>query len=159
MPGYRNKDVRPDLPYVPACKTNEEFHKGSEAVRTAITALFRDDNDNINMSKLESCYSQCGIPCETWTYQLYVDSNKKHDAKFTDLWRTEYVMRSALRINMVQSKIKVLEEQLTYGLNQMIGEIGGTWGFYLGFSIINMFYFFGQVSVLIKNIRLKRQQH
>jgi hypothetical protein len=46
-------------------------------------------------------------------------------------------------------KLKVIEEQVLYGLNQLIGEVGGTWGFYLGFSLVNALFAFGDVIAKI----------
>jgi hypothetical protein len=50
-----------------------------------------------------------------------------------------------MSFHVKERKLKVIEEQVVFGLNQMIGEIGGTWGFYLGFSLVNALFIFGDI--------------
>jgi hypothetical protein len=49
--------------------------------------------------------------------------------------------QSVVVINTLKSKMKVYEQQLAFGWNQLVGEIGGTWGLYLGLSFVSIFYF------------------
>jgi hypothetical protein len=144
MPGYRNKDVLPDLPNLPACESNADFKNGS--IELTKTGKFLKTSKEAR-NKLDSCYSRCDVEvlCESWTYQIMQEKsavNMFHN--FSVLFnKSDYQpgFLSTIVINTLKSKIKVYEEQLAFGWNQLVGEIGGTWGLYLGLSFVSIFYF------------------
>jgi hypothetical protein len=148
MPGYRNEELLSDLPNLPACKSNADYGNASQELTSTAYLLWRS---NEARNTLDSCYSRCGTPCETWTYQLQQKVIANPEGvnvivrNYTDQLLNNFEYSTWVLINTLKSEIKVYEEQLAFGWNQLVGEIGGTWGLYLGLSFGSIFYFFDRV--------------
>jgi hypothetical protein len=111
---------------------------------------------NNSQSEMQRCFSDCPKRfCQMWNYRI--DKTITEQPIFTNMsefWNGTH--RSKISFYVEERRLKVIEEQVIYGLNQLIGEVGGTWGFYLGFSVVNALFTFGNViattaQLLIQN--------
>ena len=69
-------------------------------------------------------------PCKTVNYALVM---KKVSNENSDLTRVSILMENEL--------VTYVEEYFTYGWQSFIGEVGGTFGLFLGFSMLSSLYY------------------
>jgi hypothetical protein len=67
-----------------------------------------------------------------------VDIYDRELTNFTNIWMDTVSKRTSLRLTMATSKIRVFTQTYAYGIWQLVGEVGGTWGLFLGLSAITV---------------------
>jgi hypothetical protein len=57
-----------------------------------------------------------------------------------DVWNNNApTFRSAgFSLSAVSQHVKVIEQQKAYDFHQFLGELGGSWGLFLGLSLVNL---------------------
>jgi hypothetical protein len=152
--------VNDDLQTKPTCKSFGEYFLAAVTATTHSQFDYADFLMMRNNSRSEALY-QCfaGCPkrfCHTWNYRFDKNVVQQPPQNLSKLWRSQ--QGTEISFYVKERTLKVIEEQLLFGLNQLIGEIGGTWGFYLGFSLVNAVFTFGEViTKLIGVMRFRNQ--
>jgi hypothetical protein len=142
----------------PTCKSFGEYVQATTYATSHSAVDYVDFVLKLNNSlseDLQRCFSGCPNRfCQTWNYRI--DKNIVQHAPYWNLSKLSGPSQETkMSFYVKERKLKVIEEQVVIGLNQLIGEIGGTWGFYLGFSPFNALFAFGDIiTKLIGIIRL-----
>jgi hypothetical protein len=112
-------------------------------------SYWRTDNKSNQSEALAECLLQCPrTTCETWNYNLEQNIIQQSPTNLSELWNTR-AGDTSITFYVKARNVKVTEEHISYGLNQLIGEIGGTWGFYLGFSLVHILYAFDKIIITL----------
>ena len=46
-----------------------------------------------------------------------------------------------LTVLAAATEMKVIQQEFSYGSSQLFSDLGGSWGLFLGYSIVNVFFF------------------
>jgi hypothetical protein len=158
IPGYRNRTVTSpeftfngqDEPEV--CQTGAHYR----ALRTSL------DWSRTAQRTYEQCTALCPRPCVRLQYEGKDVTNAEDAAasvttNFTNVWTDFRRRETVLRFVVKSPYVKVVEQQYAFGLHQLIGELGGTWGLFLGLSILSVLNVIEELSlVILRRYRLKR---
>jgi hypothetical protein len=89
----------------------------------------------------DECNSLCPVACESWNYKIDEKKPTYVPGHFLDNLSRGNVQSASLKLYLNSKRLKVVDEQLIFGLNELIGHVGGTWGFYLGMSLVRLVHF------------------
>jgi hypothetical protein len=159
IPGYRNRTVSPEF-----SSNGQE----PEVCRTA--AHYRALKSSLDWSRAaaraqgayDECAALCPRPCVRLQYEGKDVTNAEDAAasvttNFTNVWTDFRRRETVLRFVVKSPYVKVVEQQYAFGLHQLIGELGGTWGLFLGLSILSVLNVIEELSlVILRRYRLKR---
>jgi hypothetical protein len=87
-----------------------------------------NNNDIRRREDLQRCFSGCPKRfCQTWNYRIDKTITEHIlPSNMPDFWNSKKNKVSKIMLYVEERKLKVIEEQVAYGLNQLIGEVGGT---------------------------------
>jgi hypothetical protein len=95
----------------------------------------------------DDCRRQCKRPCTQLQY-TWIETESRmsqptgpclYDARLANRSEGSTCSRTTVfDVVPKQTHVKIIEEQLGYDLNQLISELGGTWGLLLGVSFITL---------------------
>ncbi len=97
-----------------------------------------------------SCLRSCTRMQYEWTDMSGRSTSGDPDARnLTDIW--EEAMPRSFYITLDTSKptFKVIEQQFAYDSHQLLGELGGTWGLFLGLSLLDILRLFERIILAL----------
>ena len=62
--------------------------------------------------------------------------------KLTDIWEEQKPRGFYITLDAAKGTLKVIEQAYAYDSHQLIGELGGTWGLFLGLSLLDILRMF-----------------
>jgi hypothetical protein len=91
-------------------------------------------NDNTTADGKECCLH----PCSKYNYEFKEYSNDRRDGNYNTA-QSSTILSSTIFLKMKNKFIRVYRQQYSYDFAEMLGEIGGTWGLFLGASFLTLF--------------------
>ena len=148
IPGYRNRTVFPGFtangqePEV--CRTGPHYRALKD----------RLDWSRAGQSIYDDCTALCPKPCVRLQYEGKDVTNAEAAAasvmtNFTNAWNDFRRRDSVLKFVVKSPYVKVIEQQYAFGMHQLIGELGGTWGLFLGLSILSVLNFLEEIFLVL----------
>ncbi len=140
IPGYRNYSISSEFAQVQVCKTEADYVKCPALGRSTSYP----EKSRALTRATEACTKTCAArPCTQIAYKATrmlsaVDIYDRELTNFTNIWMDTVSKRTSLRLTMATSKIRVFTQTYAYGIWQLVGEVGGTWGLFLGLSAITV---------------------
>jgi hypothetical protein len=158
IPGYRNKTTSPS--FTPNGQEPEVCQTGAQ-----YRALWRGpqlDWYKAGKQTYDECAALCPQPCVRLEYEGKDVTNAEAAAEnvmtnLTDVLNDFKRRESVIRFLVRTPYVKVIEQQYAFGFHQLVGELGGTWGLFLGLSILSVLNFVEELSLmLLQKHRMKR---
>ena len=89
----------------------------------------------------------CPLPCSTMRYTWELEQDLQEKFKISSLasdfnaWfrgNDTDLLSTKITIGNRASEVKVIEQMYAYGSDQFFSDLGGSWGLFLGFSIVTI---------------------
>lgn len=147
LPGVRSDTAYPPRSPPKPCESVEDYlaqwdvllaSEKPTLTRGNLTRIVPDTYQRWNQSQaaFKRCQSECWNPCSTIDYQ-YVVSEQVIQKAFAVTNPTERLI-AEFRLMFASPVVKVTQQQPAYDVHQLIGELGGSWGLFLGLSLANI---------------------
>jgi hypothetical protein len=117
----------------PVCTTVEDY----KALRDAVFQLLsgREHTEGIK----DVAKEQCPQLCTKVHYTVQVGVPPDNDKPQKSAFYFEKSHTSSWEVVMTTETVKVTTQYYAYTLGNLIGELGGSWGLFLGFSLMTLF--------------------
>ncbi len=122
----------------PVCRTKEDYRTLSASLRNSIISGSLSNFDKLARQQCPDYCTKMKYWVET-TYMTDVEGDTStRSADPLDFFRQD-TQRLSLRIHLASSSVTSMKQYKSYELDQLIGDLGGSWGLFLGASIIGLF--------------------
>jgi hypothetical protein len=106
---------------------------------------------------VSTCRKTCkAIPCTNvaYTAKRVLSATNSYDQElknFTNIWEDATNKTTKLKLTMSTGMTRVFTQMYAYEVWQLVGEVGGTWGLFLGFSAITVLDAFEKFVITCAN--------
>jgi hypothetical protein len=76
---------------------------------------------------------------------------------FTNIWEYNTTRWSQLFLTVSKTKVRVFKQQHAYDIWALVGEIGGTWGLFLGLSALSVLEYLENAFLQVVECLSKRR--
>jgi hypothetical protein len=140
IPGYRNYSLTTHkFAPVKVCKTPLDYHLSAAWSRE------NSEEETTSTSRaVATCTRLCSSqPCTqiTYTTRMVLSAFDIYDRQltnFTNVWEDAGMKKTILKLTLSKGQTRMVTLTNAYGIWQLVGEVGGTWGLFLGLSAITV---------------------
>jgi hypothetical protein len=154
IPGYRNPTLLADRDLfgnIPECRNSTDYSR--MVTRMGLGDLtYVTDRHQIN----RECQKIC-LPCtrvrHTWgSDEAYIGGSEYKKSISVPLGSSSFMsavpwysfnssVPFEISLRATQREVKVIKQEFAYGSNEFLSELGGSWGLFLGMSLVTVFLF------------------
>ncbi|CAG0886790.1 unnamed protein product [Darwinula stevensoni] len=120
----------------PLCRKAEEY-----------TRFIQEYEDLIGTTNASRCNQRCPRRCQSVRFRPILETN--------NIGNSENMPSAWINFYFPSMEVEVLEEQWSYDILEMLGELGGSLGIMLGFSLLSIY---DLLDVALSNIRSCRKK-
>jgi hypothetical protein len=137
----------------PVCRTKEDYNALSVNLKQALVS---GSLSNLDRLARQQCPDYC-TKMKYWVETTYLSDAEEDvgtkSADPLDFFRQD-THRISFRIHLASSSVTSMKQYRSYELDQLIGDLGGSWGLFLGASIIGLF---GILDSLFEKLLLSKK--
>ncbi|CAG0890777.1 unnamed protein product [Darwinula stevensoni] len=121
----------------PLCRKAEEY-----------TRFIQEYEDLIGTTNASRCNLRCPRRCQSVRFRPILETN--------NIGNSENMPSAWINFYFPSMEVEVLEEQWSYDILEMLGELGGSLGIMLGFSLLSIYDLLEVALFNIRSCRKKR---